>query len=60
MQEWLETHGPFDAVIDGANVGLINQHTLSFNQVSKTPRVHFRRLHILFLVTLIGYHLIVA
>lgn len=34
FQEWLETHGPFDAVIDGANVGLINQHTLSFNQLN--------------------------
>lgn len=33
IQEWLERHGPFDAVIDGANVGLINQHDFSFIQV---------------------------
>uniref|UniRef100_A0A5B7BWT7 ribonuclease P n=1 Tax=Davidia involucrata TaxID=16924 RepID=A0A5B7BWT7_DAVIN len=34
FQEWLQRHGPFDAVIDGANVGLINQHNFSFFQLS--------------------------
>lgn len=33
-QEWLERHGPFDAVVDGANVGLINQKTFSFFQLN--------------------------
>ncbi|KAM1847123.1 hypothetical protein ACFX14_011439 [Malus domestica] len=28
--EWLQGHGPFDAVVDGANVGLINEHNFSF------------------------------
>ncbi|MQL81148.1 hypothetical protein Taro_013589, partial [Colocasia esculenta] len=32
FQEWLDQHGPFDAVIDGANVGLYNQHNFSFFQ----------------------------
>ncbi|XP_022988265.1 proteinaceous RNase P 1, chloroplastic/mitochondrial-like [Cucurbita maxima] len=35
FQEWLERHGPFDAVIDGANVGLINQHHFSFIQLKR-------------------------
>ncbi|KMT17566.1 hypothetical protein BVRB_2g036660 [Beta vulgaris subsp. vulgaris] len=34
FEEWLQTHGPFDAVVDGANVGLINTHTFSFRQLS--------------------------
>nr|DAD39841.1 TPA_asm: hypothetical protein HUJ06_014164 [Nelumbo nucifera] len=34
FQEWLCQHGPFDAVIDGANVGLINQHNFSFFQLN--------------------------
>ncbi|KAF5743945.1 proteinaceous RNase P 1 chloroplastic/mitochondrial-like [Tripterygium wilfordii] len=33
FQKWLQQHGPFDAVIDGANVGLANQSTFSFNQI---------------------------
>ncbi|KAL7148457.1 hypothetical protein ABFS83_06G179700 [Erythranthe nasuta] len=33
FQEWLQRHGPFDAVVDGANVGLANQHTFSFSQI---------------------------
>ncbi|GMH26986.1 hypothetical protein Nepgr_028829 [Nepenthes gracilis] len=33
FQEWLEQHGPFDAVVDGANVGLINQYEFSFSQL---------------------------
>lgn len=32
IQVWLEKHGPFDAVIDGANVGIENDH-FSFIQV---------------------------
>ncbi|KAJ4951510.1 hypothetical protein NE237_028342 [Protea cynaroides] len=34
FQEWLRQYGPFDAVIDGANVGLINQHNFSFFQLN--------------------------
>ncbi|KAH9706913.1 proteinaceous RNase P 1 [Citrus sinensis] len=33
-EEWLGRHGPFDAVIDGANVGLVNQHNFSFYQLN--------------------------
>lgn len=33
IQEWLNRHGPFDAVIDAANVGLYKQHNFSFFQV---------------------------
>ncbi|WCJ28844.1 proteinaceous RNase P 1 [Euphorbia peplus] len=33
FQEWLKRHGPFDSVIDGANVGLIKQQTFSFTQL---------------------------
>lgn len=29
----LERHGPFDAVIDGANMGFVNQRSFSFFQV---------------------------
>lgn len=35
IQDWLQRHGPFDAVVDGANVGLINQHKFSFFQVTR-------------------------
>ncbi|XP_047310582.1 proteinaceous RNase P 1, chloroplastic/mitochondrial-like [Impatiens glandulifera] len=34
FQEWLQRHGPFDAVVDGANVGLIDQHDLNFIQLN--------------------------
>lgn len=34
FQEWLKKHGPFDAVVDGANVGLINSQTFSFRQLN--------------------------
>lgn len=34
FQEWLQQHGPFDAVIDGANVGLTNQHSFNFFQLN--------------------------
>lgn len=35
IQEWLDRHGPFDAIIDGANVSLVNAHSFNFFQVSK-------------------------
>jgi hypothetical protein len=34
LQKWLEKNGPFDAVVDGANVGLANIAEFSFKQVS--------------------------
>ncbi|CAH2059812.1 unnamed protein product [Thlaspi arvense] len=34
FQEWLQRHGPFDAVIDGANMGLVNQRSFSFFQLN--------------------------
>ncbi|XP_021298918.1 proteinaceous RNase P 1, chloroplastic/mitochondrial isoform X3 [Herrania umbratica] len=34
FQEWLQQHGPFDAVVDGANVGLINADSFNFNQLN--------------------------
>ncbi|XP_047090320.1 proteinaceous RNase P 1, chloroplastic/mitochondrial-like [Lolium rigidum] len=34
FQEWLRRHGPFDAVIDAANVGLYNNKTFNFSQVN--------------------------
>ena len=34
VQDWLQEHGPFDAVVDGANIGLINNHSFNFTQVS--------------------------
>ncbi|PWA78661.1 proteinaceous RNase P 1 [Artemisia annua] len=33
FQEWLQKHGPFDAVVDGANVGHIKQNYFDFNQL---------------------------
>ncbi|XP_016503390.1 proteinaceous RNase P 1, chloroplastic/mitochondrial [Nicotiana tabacum] len=33
FQEWLQKHGPFDAVVDGANVGLITQRSFNFSQL---------------------------
>ncbi|KAF2291874.1 hypothetical protein GH714_035951 [Hevea brasiliensis] len=33
-KEWLQQHGPFDAVVDGANLGLANQKTFSFYQLN--------------------------
>ncbi|KAK6136383.1 hypothetical protein DH2020_029873 [Rehmannia glutinosa] len=33
FQEWLQRHGPFEAVVDGANLGLANQHKFSFAQL---------------------------
>ncbi|KAL3838540.1 hypothetical protein ACJIZ3_023131 [Penstemon smallii] len=35
FQEWLQQHGPFDAVVDGANLGLANQHIFNFHQVKR-------------------------
>ncbi|XWS08167.1 hypothetical protein CRYUN_Cryun41cG0057200 [Craigia yunnanensis] len=34
FQEWLQQHGPFDAVVDGANVGLIKADTFNFYQLN--------------------------
>ncbi|CAO2044368.1 unnamed protein product, partial [Urochloa humidicola] len=34
FQTWLRCHGPFDAVIDAANVGLYNGKAFSFSQVN--------------------------
>lgn len=34
FQDWLRKHGPFDAVIDGANVGLVNGHNFSFSHLN--------------------------
>ncbi|KAK4752362.1 hypothetical protein SAY87_021160 [Trapa incisa] len=36
FEEWLRQHGPFDAVVDGANVGLHNQHHFSFLDLNST------------------------
>ncbi|KAI7728878.1 hypothetical protein M8C21_030480 [Ambrosia artemisiifolia] len=33
FQEWLQKYGPFDAVVDGANVGHIKQNQFVFNQL---------------------------
>ncbi|KAI4305820.1 hypothetical protein L6164_029163 [Bauhinia variegata] len=34
FQRWLQQHGPFDAVVDGANVGLANMHdSFSFSRL---------------------------
>ncbi|KAL7148783.1 hypothetical protein ABFS83_06G202800 [Erythranthe nasuta] len=35
FQEWLQRQGPFDAVVDGANLGLANKHTFSFSQIAR-------------------------
>ncbi|CAN4099897.1 unnamed protein product [Withania somnifera] len=33
FQDWLQKHGPFDAVVDGANVGLISERNFNFSQL---------------------------
>lgn len=33
FQEWLRRHGPFDTVVDGANVGLVKQQFFNFFQL---------------------------
>ncbi|KAK6945562.1 Protein-only RNase P, C-terminal [Dillenia turbinata] len=38
FKEWLQRHGPFDAVIDGANVGLVNLHSFSFLQLNNVVK----------------------
>ncbi|KAB1226631.1 Proteinaceous RNase P 1, chloroplastic/mitochondrial [Morella rubra] len=38
FQEWLQQRGPFDAVVDGANVGLTNQHDFSFFQLNNVVK----------------------
>ncbi|KAI3951556.1 hypothetical protein MKX01_018672, partial [Papaver californicum] len=35
FQEWLHRHGPFDAVIDGANIGLLTARNLNFAQLNR-------------------------
>lgn len=36
FQKWLDEHGPFEAVVDGANAGLFRQpkHAFSFSQIN--------------------------
>ncbi|KAJ6290964.1 hypothetical protein OIU78_026656 [Salix suchowensis] len=34
FQDWLQQHGPFDAVADGANLSLKNPQTFSFSQLN--------------------------
>ncbi|CAM8964742.1 unnamed protein product [Rhodiola kirilowii] len=34
FQEWLKEHGPFDAVVDGANVSLVYQKNFNFTQLN--------------------------
>ncbi|XP_077224724.1 proteinaceous RNase P 1 [Tasmannia lanceolata] len=34
FQEWLARHGPFEAVVDGANVGIFDQKHFSFSQLN--------------------------
>ncbi|KAK7261790.1 hypothetical protein RIF29_28110 [Crotalaria pallida] len=38
FQKWLDQHGPFDAVVDGANVGLCNMHHFSFGHLNSVVR----------------------
>lgn len=38
FQKWLEKNGPFDAVVDGANVGLANIAEFSFKQLDYVVR----------------------
>ncbi|KAJ8751530.1 hypothetical protein K2173_016763 [Erythroxylum novogranatense] len=38
FKEWLQHHGPFDAVVDGANVSLVNQREFSFNQLNNVVK----------------------
>ena len=33
FQEWLRVHGPYDAVVDGANVGLMDARNFNFRQL---------------------------
>lgn len=33
FREWLDRHGPFDAVVDGANVSILNQKIFNFQQL---------------------------
>ncbi|CAN0890852.1 Proteinaceous RNase P 1, chloroplastic/mitochondrial [Linum grandiflorum] len=34
FQEWLRRNGPFDAVVDGANISLVNQLQFNFHQLN--------------------------
>jgi hypothetical protein len=40
IQKWLEKHGPFDAVMDAANVGLSKSH-LSLSKASMLRYIVF-------------------
>ncbi|KAJ3692236.1 hypothetical protein LUZ60_012586 [Juncus effusus] len=44
FQEWLKRNGPFEAIIDGANVGLFSQKSFSLNQVNALIRALQRKL----------------
>jgi proteinaceous RNase P len=46
IQEWLQQNGPFEAVVDGANVALINQRSFSFFQVNGMLRISFMALYL--------------
>ncbi|XP_051134281.1 proteinaceous RNase P 1, chloroplastic/mitochondrial-like isoform X2 [Andrographis paniculata] len=35
FQDWLKKHGPFDAVVDGANLGLVHKREINFPQINK-------------------------
>ncbi|XP_021722321.1 proteinaceous RNase P 1, chloroplastic/mitochondrial-like [Chenopodium quinoa] len=35
FQRWLQSNGPFDAVVDGANVGLCDSESFDFRQLAK-------------------------
>uniref|UniRef100_A0A2P2KFV6 ribonuclease P n=1 Tax=Rhizophora mucronata TaxID=61149 RepID=A0A2P2KFV6_RHIMU len=37
-KEWLQKHGPFDAVVDGANVSLVKQRAFSFKQLNNVVK----------------------
>ncbi|OIW15873.1 hypothetical protein TanjilG_04408 [Lupinus angustifolius] len=38
FQKWLDQNGPFDAVVDAANVGLQNMHHFSFGHLNSVVR----------------------
>lgn len=52
LQAWLNRHGPFDAIVDGANVGLFNQNFVdggfNFHQVPVFLLILFLCLSIFF------------
>lgn len=40
MQKWLDYYGPFEAVVDGANVGLFSQKKFVPSKASCTMLMH--------------------